>query len=178
MQAPNHLVRALIVGVAAAMPSAARAGAWSAEKQTIGSVAYGDRDAGRFIEADYYHERQVAPRVGLVAQTHADIAAEYDQAGWRGEQLVGLKWSPLKPERGAVAVQTALTWTYEPSAACQGGGWSCTSPTGRMRHLIFHTNRDTTSQGGVSFGSGLAFTRFCASSVSAYRSRSHMRPRT
>jgi hypothetical protein len=119
------------------MPSAARAGAWSAENQTIGSIAYGDRETGRFIEADYYHERQFAPSLGLVAQTHADGAAVYDYAGWRGEQLLGLKWSPLKPERGAVAIQAALIWTYEPSAACEGGGAEIRALTGRAWGPLF-----------------------------------------
>lgn len=91
MQAPNHLVRALTLGVATCWPAAAHAGAWSAENQTIGSLAYGHRDEGAFAEADVYHERRIDPRLGLVVQTHADIAGLYDPAGWRGEGLGAVK---------------------------------------------------------------------------------------
>ncbi|HWA22520.1 MAG TPA: hypothetical protein VG735_09020 [Caulobacterales bacterium] len=119
------------------MPSAAKAGAWSAEKQTIGSIAYGERDDRSFVEADLYQERQVAPRWGIVSQTHADISADYDPAGWRGEGLVGLKWSPVMPVNGAVAVQAGLTWTYEPSAACDGTGGEIRALAGRAWGNMF-----------------------------------------
>jgi hypothetical protein len=125
MQAPNHLFRVLFLGIVSGAPSVAHAGAWIAENQTISSIAYGDRDEGRFGEADIFHERQIAEGSSIVAQSHADLASVYGSHGWRGEALIGGKWAPWRSANGAVALQAGGTWTYEPIAACEGLGARC-----------------------------------------------------
>ncbi len=122
MQAPNHLIRVLFLGIATAAPSAAHAGAWIAENQTISSIAYGDRDEGRYAEADIFHERKVAQRWSLIAQSHEDFASVYGSDGWRGEALIAGKWAAWRPAGGAIALQAGATWSYEPAAPCEGPG--------------------------------------------------------
>jgi hypothetical protein len=137
MLAPNHLFRVLFLGVATAAPSAAHAGAWIAENQTISSIVYGDRDEGRFGEADLFYERRVAERGSVVAQSHQDVASVYGAEGWRGEALIGGKWAAWRTANGAVSLQTGATWTYEPAAACEGLGGEVRALAGRSWGRLF-----------------------------------------
>jgi hypothetical protein len=127
----------LFLGITVATPTTAHAGAWTADNQTISSISYGDRDTGSFAEADLFHERRVAERWSLIAQSHHDIAPDYGSSGWRGDALIGGKWAMWRPANGAVALQAGGNWTYEPTAACEGLGGEVRALAGRSWGALF-----------------------------------------
>ncbi len=126
-----------MVGALAAAPGTAKAGAWSADNETIVGLVAGERDQGRYYEADVYHERALPGRFGLIGQIHLDAADLYGPSGSGADGQGSIKWSVLNSGQTALALQGGAIWSYEPSAACDGWGAEARALAGRSTGDVF-----------------------------------------